>query len=78
MVEIFNRAGAARDRITKLQWYSRYGVAEYWLIDLEEQSVMMLGLTGGFYEVFAEGQGTLRLVSRVLTGFELVPEEIFG
>jgi Uma2 family endonuclease len=77
-VEIFNRAGAARDSITKLQIYARYGVPEYWLVDLESRSVMMLALVDGLYTTFAEGAEDTLLSSRVLPGFTLRPGDLFG
>ncbi|MBI2945842.1 MAG: Uma2 family endonuclease [Candidatus Wallbacteria bacterium] len=77
VVEIYNRAAAARDTVTKLQMYAKYGIREYWLIDLEQKSVMMLELSDGIYRAFAQGEGEDVLESRVLPGFTLTPARIF-
>jgi Uma2 family endonuclease len=33
VVEVLSARTATRDRTTKLRWYRRYGVREYWLVD---------------------------------------------
>lgn len=76
-VEIFGVRGAARDRVAKLQIYARFGIPEYWLVDLDEQSVTMLELAGGSYRPLARGTGTEPLASRVLAGFTLLPADVF-
>lgn len=77
VVEIFNRAGAARDRVLKLQLYARYGAQEYWLIDLDEKTVTLLERVDGLYRVFAEGGNEAELTSKLLPGFALQPLGLF-
>ncbi|MBI3893015.1 MAG: Uma2 family endonuclease [Candidatus Wallbacteria bacterium] len=77
-VEIFNRSGAARDGVQKLQIYAKYGVREYWLVDLDAGQVMMLELVDGMYQAFAQGTGDDRLESHVLRGFGFRPAEILA
>ena len=77
-IEIFNARGAARDRVSKLQIYARFLVKEYWLVDLEARSIMMLALReDGTYEQFASGTGDSSLASRILAGFSLKPSDAF-
>jgi Uma2 family endonuclease len=35
-------AKAQRDRTTKLGWYSRYGVAECWLVDVSRHTLEVI------------------------------------
>ncbi len=78
VVEIFNERGAARDRLIKLQVYSRFRVREYWLVDLEARCITVLVLTDdGLYEQFASGSGSALLASRVLEGFTLETAAVF-
>ncbi|MBI4861726.1 MAG: Uma2 family endonuclease [Candidatus Riflebacteria bacterium] len=77
VVEIFRKARAERDRITKLQIYQRFSIQEYWLVDLDARSVTILTLSEDGYEVFASGTGDTKLGSKVLSGFEITPAEVF-
>jgi Uma2 family endonuclease len=76
-VEIFNAKGAARDRVAKLQIYAKFGVREYWLVDLDARTITMLSLVENQYEQLASGTGSTKLASRVLPGFELMPRVVF-
>ena len=77
VVEILSPATAERDRTVKLDLYAQHGVKEYWIVDPDAGTVMVLlrGEVGfevtGIYE---EGQ-TLR--SPTLAGFSVALEEIF-
>ena len=77
VVEILSPATAERDRTLKLDLYAQHGVKEYWIVDPDAGTVMVLlrGEVGfevtGIYE---EGQ-TLR--SPTLAGFSVALEEIF-
>jgi Uma2 family endonuclease len=44
VVEGASRHSAFRDRTTKLNWYRRYGVLEYWLIDPSQTRVTVVDL----------------------------------
>jgi len=49
IVEIASPSTRRIDRVKKLNWYRRFGVAEYWLVDPEEQIVEVLVLKDGNY-----------------------------
>lgn len=51
IVEILSLATARIDRIVKLPLYARSGVAEYWIVDLEEQAVEVYLLDRETYRV---------------------------
>ncbi len=76
-VEVFHHAGALKDTEIKRQLYARYGVREYWLVDLDLGRVTVLSLTPTGYEQHQRaGQGE-RLTSSILPGFEVDWSELF-
>ena len=50
-VEITSPSTARTDRFVKLMLYARYGVAEYWIVDVEEHTVTVYILDGDRYQV---------------------------
>lgn len=57
-----------RDRIAKRQLYARYGVQEYWLVDLQEQAI----------EVYHLGKETLEFAKKVLDTDDLTSSALPG
>jgi Uma2 family endonuclease len=43
VVEVESRGTRQRDRVWKYRWYRRYGVREYWLIDVDRRAVTVCG-----------------------------------
>jgi len=61
VVEVLSPSTAARDRGAKLDRYRLFGVAEYWVVDPDEQVVEVWDLAGGAKEPAVCGPaGTLR------------------
>lgn len=51
-IEILSPSNTRHDRMEKLQLYQKYGVKEYWMVSLEEQTIMVLTLTKeGIYAI---------------------------
>jgi len=77
VVEILSPSTMADDRYRKRKLYARFGVKEYWIIDPKNQSVEVLELKAGDYDIFsfAAEKGTIR--SKVLDGFTLDLKEVF-
>lgn len=77
VVEILSPATAERDRTVRLDLYVNHGVKEYWIVDPDARTIMVL-VRGedGFDEagVYGEGQ-TLR--SPTLAGLTIILDEIF-
>ena len=71
IVEILSPSTAERDRTLKLDLYARHGVKEYWLVDPNTKTVMVLLLSEHRFEAvgtYGEGQ---TLDSPTLAGFSL-------
>ncbi len=77
VVEILSPATAERDRTVKLDLYARHGVKEYWIVDPDTRTIMVLLQEESRLEisgVYGEGQS---LCSPTLAGFSVEVEEIF-
>jgi len=68
---------AQRDRVVKKQLYAKYGVKEYWLVDLLSRTIEVYVLQGTALELTATYSGLDDLVSSLLPGFRCKAEEIF-
>jgi Uma2 family endonuclease len=76
IVEILSPSTARRDYETKFALYEQYGVREYWIIDLDSNSVAVWSLNGEeFREVGRFGEGDT-FHSPLLTS-EILINEIF-
>ncbi len=77
VVEILSPATAERDRTLKLDLYARHGVHEYWIVDPDARTIMVLRRGERRFEVagiYGAGQ-TAR--SPILEGFSIALDEIF-
>ena len=77
VVEILSPATAERDTTVKLDLYAQHGVKEYWIVDPDARTIMvMLWREGGFEVsvIYGEGQS---LRSPTLAGFSVALEEVF-
>ena len=71
VVEVLSPSTAERDKTLKLDLYARHGVKEYWLVDPNAKTVMVLLLgERGFEAVGTYGEGQI-LTSPTLAGFSL-------
>jgi Uma2 family endonuclease len=76
-VEVISLGERNRDRIEKRDLYEQYGVREYWLIDPEAQTVEVLQLENGRYQLLMRCTATQTAASRLLPGFELPVAALF-
>ncbi len=77
VVEILSPSTAGRDRTVKRTLYARHGVREYWLVDPDAGTVMVLLLSDDHFEVsgtYGEGETA---TSPILEGFSVSLDEIF-
>ena len=66
-----------RDLSAKRQLYAQYGVAEYWVVDSENQSVLIFRLRGESLEEIETLKDEDELSSPLLPGFHLKASAIF-
>jgi Uma2 family endonuclease len=71
VAEIVSLQGRSRDRIEKRDLYEQHGVKEYWIIDPEAQTVEVLALVNGRYELVKRSQPGETATSQLLPGFEV-------
>lgn len=76
VVEILSPSTASRDRGVKFEDYAAHGVAEYWLIDPETETVEQYRLAGETYELVMKSR-TGDLESAAVAGFAIPIRAIF-
>lgn len=67
-----------RDLETKRQEYAQAGIAEYWIIDPQEQRITVLTLDGPTYRVHGEFIPGQQATSVLLPGFTVAVAEVFA
>jgi Uma2 family endonuclease len=79
VVEVVSPGDLQRDRdyIAKRMQYADRGIPEYWLIDPQLESVLVLTLVGDRYNEFATYQGETALQSPQLGSLPFTPSQIF-
>ncbi len=77
-VEILSPSTARRDRGQKLDIYARYGVAEYWIVDPETETVEIHVLRGDTLDLQATYRRGQTLESPILPGLTIELEQIFN
>jgi Uma2 family endonuclease len=76
VIEILSPGTRRRDLTTKRDLYARFGVREYWVVDLDKRAVEVLALVGAGYQPLpAREDGSLQ--SRVLPDLHLTLEDVF-
>lgn len=69
VVELFTEPSAYRDLVVKKRLYAKYGLPEYWLVDLQAKEIEILAPAGSGYETIP--------ASKVLSGLIVRPADIF-
>lgn len=66
-VEVVSPGTKVTDRVTKPVEYAEAGIPGYWIVDLDPPAVTMTAhlLVDGAYEITAEGDGVLRLITPI-------------
>ena len=70
LIELISPSSVRRDRYDKKDLYARFGVKEYWIGDPANQSLEILTLKDGRYELHCSAEISGKLTSRVLAGLE--------
>ena len=66
-----------RDRIVKRQLYAKWGVAEYWIAEIENRSIEIYVLEFNVFELRATVREDNLVISNVIPGFSCKACEIF-
>lgn len=78
VIEVLSPSTSRRDRVNKLEWYGKYGVDEYWIVDVKKKHLDVYDLTAGLGQPPVRFSEPEMIVSRVLPDFELKVEWMFG
>ncbi|MBI4581010.1 MAG: Uma2 family endonuclease, partial [Planctomycetes bacterium] len=77
VVEVVSDENRTHDLVTKRAEYAAAGIPEYWIIDPREQTITVLTLRSGRYEVHAESRPGQKAGSVLLPGFEVDTAAVF-
>ncbi len=78
VVEVASPSTLKRDITDKMKIYEKYGVKEYWVVFPSEKTILVYQLTDNGYELFSSAIEKGKVRSKVLEGFEVNLEEVFG
>ena len=67
-----------RDLVVKRREYARAGVREYWIVDHEERTIMVLTLAGKSYKVHGVFKPGEDATSKLLKGFKVAVSDVFA
>ncbi len=79
VVEVLNMSAESRERdlVTKRREYAQAGIAEYWIVDPDDETITVLSLNGRQYERAGEYKPGQKAASVLLRGFEMEVTEAF-
>lgn len=76
VMEVVSAGSWRRDRIEKKALYEQAGVAEYWIIDPDSQTVEVFALIKGVYQLHSKSTGKEAAKSKLLAGFKTTFAEL--
>lgn len=77
-VEVISPGTRRLDRHDKFYEYAQAGIAEYWLVDPETQSVEVYALDDGVYTLLVQARAGGTAFSQLLDGFAISGDALFG
>src|SRR5207237_9171857 len=77
-IVIGDAADRARDLIVKRKEYAEARIAEYWIVDPQEQRITVLTLDGSAYRVHGDFTAGQHATSVLLPGFSVSVDAVFA
>jgi Uma2 family endonuclease len=80
VIEILShgRENVSRDRVVKRQLYGKYGVPEYWIIDVDSRAVEVYRLRNEVLDLVAIFRDGDEITTPLLPGFKCAVASLFG
>jgi Uma2 family endonuclease len=78
VMEVVSEENREHDLVTKRKEYAKARIAEYWIVDPEEQRITVLTLDGHTYRVHGVFGPGSEATSVLLPGFAVKVAEVFG
>lgn len=75
-IEVISEGNRTHDTVVKFRDYSRYGVTEYWLVDLREREISTWRNSAGEFELIGRAAPGGLVASQVLPDLELDPGQV--
>ena len=77
-IEVLSPSSLKRDEVTKYSRYARYGVPEYWLVDLRKRRIRTVGTRDGRYDLLSDTGKREEVLSVLFPDLRLDPAEVFA
>ncbi|RMF85647.1 MAG: Uma2 family endonuclease [Nitrospinota bacterium] len=77
IIEVLSPSTAYYDLKHKMRVYARHGVKEYWIVDPLERGIEVFENKNGEFFLFSQATNRGEVVSKLLTGFRVMVEDIF-
>ncbi len=77
VMEVLSPGNRNLDLVTKRREYARAGIPEYWLVDPEYRTIVVLFLEGQRYTIYGEFHMGEQAASRLLEGFSIDVSALF-
>ena len=76
--EVISRGSWKRDRVEKKALYEQAGVAEYWIIDPDSETIEVFARVKGVYQLHSRAQHGEVAKSKLLIGFKISFHDLLG
>jgi Uma2 family endonuclease len=78
VMEVVSPSNREHDLVRKRLEYARAGIPEYWIVDPEEERILVLVLDGGAYREHGDFRKGAEAASATLPGFSVSVESVFA
>lgn len=78
VVEVVSHDSWKRDRVEKKALYEQAGVAEYWIVDPDSETIEVFALVKGVYQLHSRAKSAEVAKSKLLAGFKTTFRELLA